>query len=339
MKNALLIYRVNSKNNIFNIGDYIQSLAAAQYFDKIDLLIEREKLDSYKGELIKLIMNGWFMHCPENWPPSNKIVPLFVAFHINKLAEKELISEKSINYLKQYQPIGCRDYHTVELLKSKGVDCYFSACLTLTLGLQYKYVYPRDGNVYFVDLPNPIFISFRSVCESIVAFILRYKTIHCIYKKRYNKFGVKSYLANIFFYARYNKVFTSRLLREAYYVQHEIKDDFNSECEKFEYAKRLLFKYAKASLVVTSRIHCALPCLGLETPVFFVYNPDASEVGNCRLKGLLDFFYVIKLKKNRMICEISSDKIDKGFKFKNKTLYQSYKDRLIDICLKFSKEK
>ena len=49
MKNGLLVYETNHSINIFNIGDYIQSIASAQFFDdKIDCFVNREKLNSIK---------------------------------------------------------------------------------------------------------------------------------------------------------------------------------------------------------------------------------------------------------------------------------------------------
>lgn len=136
--------------NILNIGDYIQAVAAEQFFDHIDTYVERERLDEYKGEPIKMIMNGWYMHEPKHWPPAQNINPLFVAFHVNSLAKDSLLAPGSINYLKKYEPIGCRDLGTVDLLKSKGIDAYFSACMTLTLGYKYK-TDKNSGKCYFVD--------------------------------------------------------------------------------------------------------------------------------------------------------------------------------------------
>jgi len=151
MKNGLLIYQTNNKSNLFNIGDYIQSLAAMQFYNKkIDVYVNRENLNIYKGEKLKLIMNGWFMHEPKNWPPSNDIDPLFVAFHINKLAEKELLSSKSIDYFKQHEPIGCRDLNTMNMLQKCGVNAYFSGCLTLTLCNSYQSKI-KDNSIYFTD--------------------------------------------------------------------------------------------------------------------------------------------------------------------------------------------
>ena len=133
-----------------NIGDYIQALASAQFLPSVDGFVDREQLKDYSGQECRMIMNGWFMHNPEQWPPSPLIHPLFVAFHINTLAEDVMLGEESLRYLKRHEPIGCRDIRTADILKNKGVEAYFSGCMTLTLG----HTYAHDGNngkVYFVD--------------------------------------------------------------------------------------------------------------------------------------------------------------------------------------------
>ena len=78
----------------YNAGDYIQSLAAAQYLPRVDKYLNREKLSEYKGEPVKLIMNGWFMHQPECWPPSKQIFPLLTSFHINAEANDKMLKSK-----------------------------------------------------------------------------------------------------------------------------------------------------------------------------------------------------------------------------------------------------
>lgn len=52
--------------------------------------------------------------------------------------------------------------------------------------------------------------------------------------------------------------------------------------ERRRQARELLARYAAAQLVVTSRLHCALPCLAMGTPVLLVKNPDDP-----RFQGLL----------------------------------------------------
>lgn len=38
-----------------------------------------------------------------------------------------------VNYLKRYEPIGCRDSYTADRLSQLGVETFVSYCLTLTL--------------------------------------------------------------------------------------------------------------------------------------------------------------------------------------------------------------
>ena len=84
MKFGLLTYAENKR--FFNVGDYIQSLAARQYLPSVDCHINREELGAYKGDPVKLIMNGWFTHNAANWVPAPSIDPLFVSFHVNNTA-------------------------------------------------------------------------------------------------------------------------------------------------------------------------------------------------------------------------------------------------------------
>jgi|TARA_B110000879_G_scaffold118253_1_gene157108 hypothetical protein len=99
IKNAILDYKATG--GYLNIGDYVQSIAAKQYFSNIDLLLNREYLNDKNIEECKLIMNGWFMYKTKNWPISSNINPLFVSFHLNAhIADKLLSNKKNIDYLK-----------------------------------------------------------------------------------------------------------------------------------------------------------------------------------------------------------------------------------------------
>ena len=117
-----------------NIGDYIQTKAVIDIVNtkKIKIL-DRENLDKHKEGKIKTIINGWFMENPKNWPPSNKIKPLFISFHINPSAEGELLKEKSLEYFKEHEPIGCRDFYTRDILLEKGINAFYSSCVTTTI--------------------------------------------------------------------------------------------------------------------------------------------------------------------------------------------------------------
>jgi len=61
----------------------------------------------------------------------DSVIPIFVSFHLNK---PSLLNDNVVTYLKTHEPIGCRDWTTVYMLKSKGIKAFFSGCLTMTIG-------------------------------------------------------------------------------------------------------------------------------------------------------------------------------------------------------------
>lgn len=82
-----------------NLGDEIQSIAASCFLPYIDKFIDREKLAEFKSEeKVKLIMNGWYIHDVEQWPPSSDIEPLLVSMHFtnNKKLLKNLFKKQSV---------------------------------------------------------------------------------------------------------------------------------------------------------------------------------------------------------------------------------------------------
>lgn len=335
MKTGLLVYKSNEEN-FFNIGDYIQSLAASQFFkDEIDVLINREFLDEYKGDCVRLILNGWFMHQPNHWPPSLDINPLFISFHLNSLAKKELLKEKSIEYFKNHEPIGCRDFKTVELLQSKGVNAYFSGCLTLTLGNTYKDFSKIKEGIFFVDPYYETSMNLFKILKTLLILIKNFRLISTIAFKARGSKSFRNLLSYAFFYSSYKEIFEDDVLVSAEYITQVISDNFHSEEDKFAYAKNLLKKYSIAKFVVTSRIHAALPCLAIETPVLYVDNVNQPEVSYCRLDGLRELFNVIYFKNGKMDCNFFSSKISKNTILSNKPDYKVLRDELNRICLKF----
>ena len=336
MKYKLLAISTESQ---VNIGDYIQALASAQFLPQIDGFIQREELKDYEGEECKVIMNGWYMHHPEQWPPSPKIHPLFVAVHFNTLAQKKLLAEGSIEYLKMYQPIGCRDKFTQDLLQGEGLEAYFSGCMTLTLGYKYKSDVKED-KCYFVD---PYFVThwnLLTIIYNLLYLILHWKPISIIAKKHPEpKKGLRKKMILTTFYKEYKRIFTTETLLNAEYICQQstyYKEQFRTDEERLKEAERLVKKYAKARLVVTSRIHCALPCLGLGTPVIYTEDANQSEASACRLGGLRELFNILKWNKTHLESESPiRGKISLNNTPENKNTWQQYARRLIDTCKKF----
>lgn len=346
-----------------NIGDYIQSVAQEQFFDHIDTYIEREKLSSFKSEKIaKCIMNGWFMQDPNNFPPSNSILPLFVSFHITpRIAERMLSNENTIKYLKEYQPIGVRDYGTQKLLEEKGIKSYFTGCLTVCLNQKYKSNI-HSNEIIFVD---PYYErknlngSFKELFRQLYLF-LRHPIAGCKLAARFhNEFpsGIKRispWLDNAIgasiFYATYSKLFSDDVLYNATYLGHSIpQSQFHNNDDKMEYARSLIKRYAQAKFVITSRIHCALPCLGIETPVLFVSSENLESKNGIRsagrFNGIIEWLRCLKwtpqgveIKDEELKKQLLTKKIDSSFSFENKEIYKKFRDKMTQLVFNFVKQ-
>jgi len=171
---------------------------------------------------------------------------LFVAFHLTDKVRPAFATPETIAYLKEHAPIGCRDHSTMEFLMSHGVQSYFSGCLTLTLP---KRNVPKTDKIMLVNMPEEF--------ESHVPADLR-KNLD-IDNTDYRYF---------------------QLLRQR--VRNKL--NMPSSTATFDYAEKLLDKFASARLVVTTRLHCAMPCLAMGVPVYFVVpNPDDT-----RFRGLVE---------------------------------------------------
>src|SRR5262249_9000690 len=136
-----------------NLGDEIQSIASEQFLPRVDGFVDRDTGMHAVSETSLVIMNGWFKHGPthwrddalECWPPCKKLHAAFLGFHV---AYPELLTAQFLDYCSDWQPIGCRDLGTMELLQERGLTAYFSRCLTLTFPR--RRITPACGKVYIV---------------------------------------------------------------------------------------------------------------------------------------------------------------------------------------------
>lgn len=240
---GLLVY------DTFNIGDDIQSLAAMQFLPSLSAMVARDSLRSVENSVaLNLIMNGWFMGRP-SWPPAKCINPLFVSFHVGTYGyegdnpKSWMLNKESISYLKQFEPIGCRDFETLGLLEERGVACYFSGCLTLTLEAIEDQKNRRE--ILFVDTN----LNETSLLNSV----------------------------------------PEELRRNVSIITHATELGYAPD-RRLKLGADLLSRYSKAHLVITSRLHCLLPCLAFGTPVLYV-QPEL-ELG--RLSGYEGFFNILE---------------------------------------------
>ena len=166
---GVIIYNnLNHRHASSNIGDYIQTLAVLNIYKKIVekknkrktpykfetfikqalenkiknfnfIFLKRDNISDkkmYEGYTdIITIMHGWWLHKglderKVDFDIPKNIIPIFTSLHI---ASDQLYEKSNIKKLKKFEPIGCRDNTTLKMLKEKGVDAYFSGCITTTI--------------------------------------------------------------------------------------------------------------------------------------------------------------------------------------------------------------
>lgn len=219
-----------------NIGDDIQSFSAAQLLPSVDYYIEREQLDVFRpieNEPVNTIMNGWFMHNKLAWPVSNCINPLYISMHFMK--DDPLKVEN--DFLKG---IGGEDLKVhapvgcrdreTQMLLEENGIATYFSGC-LTLTLEAKF--PR--------LDVPPYVCLVDVAPEVVDYV----------KTQYPDLEVKV-------------------------IEHVpnkmpalVKQDAPWN-DRFETVEKLLTIYQNARAVITTRLHCAMPCLALETPVLLL---------------------------------------------------------------------
>ncbi|WP_052742354.1 polysaccharide pyruvyl transferase family protein [Pseudomonas frederiksbergensis] len=211
-----------------NLGDDIQSLAAQKLLPYVSGGVSREELTCTKKTGV-LSMNGYFLGGCE-WPPAPAIEPFFFAFHVTPGSQAKICSPAGVEYLKQFQPIGCRDRGTMELMQAHGLEAFYSKCVTLTLPR--RATAPVNGKVFMVGL---------------------------------SKGGISA---------------VPRAIRKKAVLVDQAKLRLPSLSPKAKemISQELLDTYAReASLVITSKIHCAMPCIAMGIPVVFLYDEKCKD--------------------------------------------------------------
>lgn len=247
MKYGVVVYK-----DAKNIGDDIQSYAAAQLLPQVDYYIDRESLDIFRpedNEPVNVIVNGWLMYNKLGWPISSYINPLYLSIHFwcDDILDigSSFLEGIGGEDLREHQPIGCRDLETQKFLEEAGFETWLSGCVTLTLKAKFSNS-ERDDYICLTDVDTKV--------EEYV-------------RKRYP--GVKVF----------------NLLQES----PTLIDKNMSWEERFSNVEKLLTIYQNARSVVTTRLHCALPCLALGTPVLLLREESIVEQG--RFSGLEKLTY------------------------------------------------
>lgn len=211
MKYANLI---TNGHGIKNYGDDIQVHA-------IKLLYEYMGID-YQ-DVIRITINDLFTYdgkdyliVPINLPflgsypkLSPKVIPVYLGISI--------LNSSVVDSLKwkEFEPIGCRDQHTLKVARECGIRAYLNGCMTITLPKLTSR--PNADKVYIID-----------VCDALLERIPEELKESAVYRTQ--------------------QVWGREVSEEESLTAYE------------EYQRH-------ARLVITSRLHCAIPCLAWGIPV------------------------------------------------------------------------
>ena len=233
MKYGLMYYKSTD-----NIGDDIQTYVARKYLPHIDYYIDREELSFFvpkEKEKISMIMNGWFIHNKLAWPPSPYINPLLISMHFKVLEDTDVgdayLKNFGGDFLKQYGPVGARDFETIKRLEKNNIDAYFSGCMTLTLEKFCKI--KKKKKICLVDVSNEIISKVKE-----------------------------------------NTNYEIEVLSHTLNQRETEKKNIN---ERMNDVEKILKKYQESKLVITTRLHVALPCIALGTPVIVLHKEVFDE--------------------------------------------------------------
>lgn len=241
-----------------NIGDCIQNIAVEELYKKIGIqpneltLVNRDNLQNYQGKPIKLVMQAYFSYAYGHFPfPwSDNIYPVFLGFHLNSTNKSRKIFIKK-DMFKKLQP-----FEPIGCRDRNTRDFLISKGIKayfsgcLTLTLDKRETEPENGKIFVVD----------------------------VYKKAFKKLP-KEILDKADF-----------SITHVYPWDKNKEIDYNDAIEFENKAREILKIYKEqASLVVTSRIHVAMPCIAMGIPVVFI----AKNVNNERfdvLQGIVPIY-------------------------------------------------
>lgn len=271
-----------------NIGDEIQTVSALRFIPRVDAWVDRERLDEFaRWRTHKIILNGWFLHSPYHWPPSSTLDPLFISFHLTR--------------------------ETVSLQNPNGISP--SSTVLSAEGIQYLRHHQPIGARDIETLERLRAVGIEAYFSGCLTLTLEPQEI---VRQRHGVVAVDVSDRIFEHISRHHYRPIARLTHV---------DNETIGAARFDKARGLLRCYASARAVVTSRLHCALPCLALGTPVLLVETaPDAY-----RFSGLRE---LLRTASEDQVLRDQHD-FDLNVPPPNKDSHQGLRDRMIETCTRF----
>ena len=301
----LMVYDYDLNRNLLNVnlGDYVQSIAANQFLHVSDVgsYFSRDNMSSLRGGDCA-ILNGWYRIKEKAHLLAEGVNILPVSIHIHNKKELNDVVSVMRNWSNRGggRRIGCRDLSTLKVLRDMGFDAYFSSCLTTTLFYEF-------GRIPFAEREGVVF------CD--VNFDKRFP-LSILLKRRKMKKACE-------------EILLSYKNEPVYKVTHMCPVSESHE-SRFALARSLLRLYSSAKVVITSRIHCALPCLAMGTPVILAVD----NYDNKRYPGIDAFLNKVYYSSSGEF--VADIQLQSGLVVNNEK-HLSYANDLIRECESFVK--
>ena len=240
---SMLKHEKYTENANFNVGDTFQDLAIDYIFREMNIdeknvvYVPREGGYSFDNEeeIIMAANIMLFVRSEEkNIPYPDNFHPCFISAKIYH--DSFNLYPQLIQYIKKYEPVGCRDEETRQILRSYGIEAYLMGCFTVCFPKR-EHI-PVNGKAFFVDTPKEL--------NAYVPDYLRERAVYISHSMPF-----LNYPADIEEDARQKKIAQSFL------------DRYRDEAE----------------IVITGRLHAAVPCMAMGIPVILVRENFDSRFG------------------------------------------------------------
>jgi len=233
-----------------NIGDVLQGMVAKRFLPVDNPgVADREALSDISGEHDVFLLANGWYMHSFEKFPPASNVTPFY-LSVHIANSELLLSDIVRKHFKKHAPIGCRDVKTLKLLRAWGIPAYYSSCLTITC-LNRGGVEGNNDSVLLVDNVD------HPVPENVI------KKLESLTGKNIQK------------------------------VSHD-PPDISGKIDEYAHnselhMEALLKRYCQADLVITTKIHCALPCLGMGLSVLFIH-PNPADPRLATLREFLPIF-------------------------------------------------
>jgi lipopolysaccharide biosynthesis glycosyltransferase len=301
-------YLIKALNNHgMNLGDETQGLAGIQALPRLDAFVERDRLEMVKfadastpplvqqnatipddGRRVQVFFNAWWGTPTMTWPPPQYIDPISLSMHFQPRPEiqnkvMELPEQESDAIIPETPSWIKRAVNSVHhfFVKDEQNAPFQLPSVAPYLRSQAP-IGARDTKTLKFLRDNGVQALF-SACMTMTLSLPKVKRDGSVLIVDVNATNQLQGL-----------VPDSVLEGSTFMTQKLLGDDADDKVLRFALAFERLLAYSRARLVITNRLHVAMPCVALGTPVIFVHGKSLPGGGGNRMDGLDVFMHQMR---------------------------------------------